>query len=174
MIPNYALIGVRLSEPHTSVTTLFDACVCMLVCLCVAIPKFKLNELMHQICTCAGAKSSHKSSNLSLSNSTLMDLLNATADHDRQWQAAHRRYRQITHSSWVHFRWGPSIMTLISTRVSACDFVVKFSTSACVAVVAYLIGEMAAWHFAYHVHGPADSDKSCCYPWFVCHDKTLN
>ena len=28
--------------------------------------------------------------------------------------------------------------------------------------------------FAYHAHGTADSDKSCCYPWFVCHDKTLD
>jgi len=27
-----------------------------------------------------------------------MDLLNATADHDRQGQGAHRRYHQITHS----------------------------------------------------------------------------
>ena len=27
-----------------------------------------------------------------------------TADHDRQGQAAPRRYRQITHSSLVHFR----------------------------------------------------------------------
>ena len=35
-------------------------------------------------------------------------------------------------------------MTLISARVSACDFVVKFSPSMCVAVVAYLTGEMAA------------------------------
>ena len=26
-------------------------------------------------------------------------LMNATANHDRQGQAAHRRYRQITHSS---------------------------------------------------------------------------
>ena len=41
----------------------------------------------------------NESSNLSLSNSTPMDLLNATADHDRQGQAAHRRYRQIKHSS---------------------------------------------------------------------------
>ena len=32
MIPNYALIGASLSEPHTSVTTLLDACVCMFVC----------------------------------------------------------------------------------------------------------------------------------------------
>ena len=32
-------------------------------------------------------------------------------------------------------------MTLISTRVSACDFVVKFSISVCIAVVAYLTGE---------------------------------
>ena len=31
-----------------------------------------------------------------LSNSMPMDLLNATVDHDRQGQAAHRRYRQIT------------------------------------------------------------------------------
>ena len=27
-----------------------------------------------------------------------------TVDHDRQGQAAPRRYRQITHSSLVHFR----------------------------------------------------------------------
>ena len=33
---------------------------------------------------------------------------------------------------------------------------------------------MAARSFAYHAHGTADSDKSCCYPWFVCHDKTLD
>ena len=65
-------------------------------------------------------------------------------------------------------------MTLISARVSACDFIVKFSPSMCVAVVAYLTGEMAARSFAYHVHGAADNDKYCCYPLFVCHDKTLN
>ena len=65
-------------------------------------------------------------------------------------------------------------MTLISTRDSACDFIVKFSPSVCVTVEASLTGEMAARSFAYHVHGTADSDKSCCYPWFVCHDKTLN
>jgi len=40
----------------------------------------------------------------SLSNSTTLDLLNATADYDRQGQAAHRRYCQITQSSWVRFR----------------------------------------------------------------------
>ena len=33
---------------------------------------------------------------------------------------------------------------------------------------------MAARSIAYHAHGTADSDKFCCYPWFVCHDKTLN
>ena len=33
----------------------------------------------------------------SLSNYTTMDLLNATADHDRQGQVAYRWYRQITH-----------------------------------------------------------------------------
>ena len=32
---------------------------------------------------------------------------------------------------------------------------------------------MATRSFAYHAHGTADSDKSCCYAWFVCHDKTL-
>ena len=35
----------------------------------------------------------------SLSNSVPMDLLNATADHDRQGQAAHKWYCQIMHSS---------------------------------------------------------------------------
>ena len=38
-------------------------------------------------------------------------------------------------------------MILISARVSACDFVVKFSSSMCVAVVTR---EMAARGFAYH------------------------
>ena len=63
-------------------------------------------------------------------------------------------------------------MTLISTRHSAHDFIVKFNPSMC--VVASLIGEMAAQSFAYNAHETADSDESCCYPWFVCHDKTLN
>ena len=44
-----------------------------------------------QICT-------HTKADLSLSNYTLMDLLNATMDHDGQGQAANKRYRQITHS----------------------------------------------------------------------------
>ena len=39
-------------------------------------------------------------------------------------------------------------MTLISTRVSPCDFIVKFSPSVCVAVVTE---EMAARSFAYHM-----------------------
>ena len=51
-------------------------------------------------------------------------------------------------------------MTLISTRDSAPDFIVKFSPSVCVAVVPSLIGEMAAQNFAYCAHGTADSDKS--------------
>ena len=56
-------------------------------------------------------------------------------------------------------------MTLISARDSDCDFIVKHvSPSVCVAVVASLTGEMAAQSFAYHGHGTADSDKSCCYP----------
>ena len=46
--------------------------------------------------------------------------------------------------------------------------------SMCVcSVVASLTGEMAARNFAYHTHRTADSDKSCCYPWFVCHDKNI-
>ena len=68
-------------------------------------------------------------------------------------------------------------MTLISARDSAHDFIVKFSPSMCVAVVASLTGEMAGaagQSFAYHAHGTAGNDKSCCYRWFVCHDKTLN
>ena len=36
------LIGASLSEPHTSVTALRDACVCMSVC--GHIPKIKFNE----------------------------------------------------------------------------------------------------------------------------------
>ena len=41
-----SVIGASLSEPHTSVTALLDACVCVCrVCLCVAIyRKFKLSE----------------------------------------------------------------------------------------------------------------------------------
>ena len=65
-------------------------------------------------------------------------------------------------------------MTLISARDSAHDFIVKFSPSVCVAIIASLTGEMAAQSFANHVDGTADGDKSCCHPWFVCHDKTLN
>ena len=106
--------------------------------------------------------------NLSLSNSMPMDLLNVTADHDRLGQAAHRRYHQITYSR-VH-----RAMHNDTHKDSAHEFIVKFSPSVCVAVVAALTGEMAAQSFAYHAHGTADDDKSCCYPWFVCHDKTLN
>jgi len=40
--------------------------------------------------------------------------------------------------------------------------------------VASLTEKMAARSFAYsyqyHAHGTADGDKSCCYPWLVCHD----
>ena len=65
-------------------------------------------------------------------------------------------------------------MTLISARDSAHDFTVTFSPSVCVNIVVSLTREMPAQSFAYHVDGKADSDKSCCHPWFVCHDKTLN
>ena len=53
-------------------------------------------------------------------------------------------------------------MTHKSARDSAHDFIVKFSPSVCVAIVASLTGEMVAQSFAYHAHGTADSDKSCC------------
>ena len=43
-------------------------------------------------------------------------------------------------------------MTLISARDSAHDFIVKFSPNVCVAVVAFMTGEMAAFSFAYHAH----------------------
>ena len=46
-------------------------------------------------------------------------------------------------------------MTLISARDSAHELIVKFSASICVAIVAFLIGEMTV---------------RC----FVCRDKTLN
>ena len=55
-------------------------------------------------------------------------------------------------------------MTLISARDSAHHFIVKFSPSVCVAVVASLTEEVAAQSFAYDAHGTADSDKSCCCP----------
>ena len=87
-------------------------------------------------------------------------------DHDRQGQVAHRRYRQTTHSSWVHFRWGPCIITLVGSEDSAHDFIVKFSPSVCVAVVASLTREVAVQSFAYHAHGTAAVIHG--------HDKTLN
>ena len=37
----------------------------------------------------------------------------------------------------------------------------KFSPSVCIAVVASLTGKMAAQSYAYHAHGPADSDMVC-------------
>ena len=57
------IIGASLSEPHTSVIALRVACVCVFVCLRVAIyRKFKLNERIQrytrifQICTRASSK----------------------------------------------------------------------------------------------------------------------
>ena len=50
--------------------------------------------------------------------------------------------------------------THISARDSAHHFIVKFSPSLCVAIVASLAGEMPAQSFAYHVHGTAESGKS--------------
>ena len=58
-------------------------------------------------------------------------------------------------------------MTLMSSKDSALDFIVKFSPSVCVAVVATLTREVAVRSFAYQAHGtnPADIHG---------HDKTLN
>ena len=75
-----------------------DACVCLSVCLCVAIcQKLKLNKRIRTFKFAHVLKlvDGHAGS-LTISNSTPMDLLNMTADHDRQGQAAHRRYCQIT------------------------------------------------------------------------------
>ena len=47
------------------------------------------------------------------------------------------------------------MMTLISARDSARDFIVKFSLSVCVAVVTSLTGEMAARSVAFLVRGTA-------------------
>ena len=47
------VIGVSLSEPHTSVTALLDVCVCMYACMRVAIhQKFKLSEQVSNLHTC--------------------------------------------------------------------------------------------------------------------------
>ena len=52
-------------------------------------------------------------------------------------------------------------MALISTRDSAYDFIVKFSPSMCVAVVASLTGEMAAQSFAYHAQQTIINSMVC-------------
>ena len=44
-------------------------------------------------------------------------------------------------------------MTHISSEASAKDFIVKFSPSVCVAVVASLTREVAVRSFAYHAYG---------------------
>ena len=85
---NQAFIGVSLSEPHTSVTALQDACVCMSVCVW---PYTKI--LIERT-----RRSLMKVDTMDLSLSNFSPMV-ATADHERQGQAAHRQYRQITHSS---------------------------------------------------------------------------
>ena len=45
-----------------------------------------------------------------------------------------------------------------------------YCQSVCVGLVASSTEEMATRSSAYHAHGTADSDKYCCYSWFVCHD----
>ena len=78
---------------------------------------------------------------------------------------------QMTHSlvESVQVR-SMSILTFVSARDSAHNFSVKISPSMCIALEASLTGEMAAKSFAYHTHGTANGDKSCCYPWLVCHE----
>ena len=65
-------------------------------------------------------------------------------------------------------------MTLISVRDLAQYFFCEVQSKHVCSVVASLTGEMAAPTFACYAHGTADSDKSSCYPWFVCHDRTLD
>ena len=97
---------------------------------------------------------------LSLSNSMTMNLLSATADHDRQGQAAHRRYRKITHelsslqvramhnnthkfrrfNSWLHCE-------VLSKRVCSCS--------------SFLDQRSGCTEFCL----PCSWNKSCCYPW---------
>ena len=47
----------------------------------------------------------------------------------------------------------PWYSLVLHIRDSAHDFIVKFSTSVCGAVVASLTGEMAAQSYMYHAHG---------------------
>ena len=61
VVSRIELIGASLSEPHTSVTALQNACVCLLACLlaCLLVAiyrKFKLNKRIHQICARARAR----------------------------------------------------------------------------------------------------------------------
>ena len=44
-----SLVGASLSEPHTSVTALLDACVCLRVAI---YRKFKLSERISNLHTC--------------------------------------------------------------------------------------------------------------------------
>ena len=84
------LYWATLSGPHTSKTALQDTYVCMYVLtdqLCGHIPKILTERIdlkfAHMLkCT--------KVFKPSLSSSILINLLNVTAEHDRQGQAAHR------------------------------------------------------------------------------------
>ena len=49
---------------------------------------------------------------------------NATVDRDRRGQAAHRMYRQITHSTWVRFYGGPGGRTMWRCRCDDVDVMV--------------------------------------------------
>ena len=46
---------------------------------------------------------------------------------------------------------------------SAYDFIVKYSSSVCIAIVASLTGEMSAQSFAYSAHGTAVKNPAVIY-----------
>jgi len=111
---------------------------------CVAIyQKFKLNK---RIQNCKH----DKAQKLKVSISNPMDLLNKSADHDRQGQAAHRPFHTVpsNHAQWLSLLQVKAMHndTHISAKYSAHDFIVnlKFSPSVCVAIVASLTREMTA------------------------------
>ena len=95
-------IGASLSEPHTSVTA-FAEVVCMYVCLQPYSVNFKwANSFVHVICpthcrrrwkATAGVQRQRESRE---TKTTQDNARMATADHDRQGQAAHTQYKSRT------------------------------------------------------------------------------
>ena len=158
------IIGVSLSEPHTSVTALLDACVCMYVCLWPYTENlnertdFKFAHVLKQI-------------HVRWTNSTPMKArLRTMTDKGRLLTDGTVKSRTV-----VAFASGKSMHndTHKRQRFSSWLYCEVQSKRVC-SVVASMTGEMAARSFTYHAHGTADSNKSCCYSLFVCHDKTLD